>query len=78
MKTLGSYRLFFLFVPCAMKRLRCRNQRQLNKTRQLAIAGRVVDPLGGFAIVAGLGPEDVRDKGLRIATAGVRFRREIC
>src|SRR5690349_10343176 len=31
------------------------------------LAGRMVDALGGFAIVGGLGPENVGDEGLRIA-----------
>jgi hypothetical protein len=41
-----------------------RNHGQLNKA---GLTGRVVNALRGFSIVAGLGPENIGDKGLRIA-----------
>ena len=40
------------------------HQRQLDKAR---LAGRVIDALRGLAVIARLGPEDVGNKGLRIA-----------
>jgi len=42
----------------------CGDERELDEA---GLAGSVVDVLGGFAVVAGLGPENVGDERLRIA-----------
>src|SRR5277367_4273823 len=44
--------------------LGCRDQGKLDES---GLGGRVVDALRGFAIVGGLGPENIGDEGLRIA-----------
>src|SRR5437870_12331721 len=48
-------------VNCAST---CRDQRQLDKA---CLTGRVIDALRCFSVIFRLGPEDVRNKCLRIA-----------